>query len=470
LSAKIVSVADHLWSVLGQLNIKTVFGLPGTTILDALESLRAGNQLRFVSARHEQCAGHMADASARLSAPFGVVLVDLGPGLANTATAVLAAARDSIPLFVVAGNEERELIGREVWHEMPELEVFGSLLKSARRLERARDFPRLLRESITTCAGGRPGPVLLSVPKDLWNEPISAVGEPSVRFPALPCASKPALEAAVKLIRTSARPLIVAGGGMRRSSNSSLVAFCEKFNIPVVTSPNGRGCIPEDHPLCLGHAGRFGQKQASQALADADLLLVLGSRLSDLATHNWSLLSNGQMVVHVDVEAEMLGRQWPVNEGIISDASLFLNTLMPLLNADGWNIWNCAERSASRQKERNLFYAIQDDILVKPQAVMRALERKVDSDHTIIMGGGRFQQFVGEWQVRSPMNFFYAANSGVVGFALSAAIGAAIEHPARTTLCCLGDGDFMMHVQEIETAVRTPISSALFSMTLHLER
>lgn len=452
--AQTPTVAEHLWSVLAELGVETVFGLPGTTTLAALEVLRCHNSMRFVVTRHEQCAGYMSDATARMGAPFGVTLVDLGPGLANTTTAILAAQRDSIPLLVVAGNEERRLINREVWHEMPELETYRALTKFAARLERGSDFPRLLRNSIAAMLGGRPGPALLSIPKDLWDEPtgLETAEKPVIALPIQP--NPAAVGQAAALLAGASRPLILAGGGAKRAGLEALLAaFIERSGIPVVTSPNGRGVIAEDHPLCLGQAGRFGQYQASRTLSEADVVLVVGCQVNDLVSHNWALLSPGQTLIQVDTDGAMIGRNWPVALGVIADGRAFIEELAahPMPSNSFWDL-SC--RAAERLATRKSFYQISDPLALKPQAVMGSLERQIPANHTVVMGGGRFQQFVGEWLVKGAKHFFYAANSGTVGYALSAAIGAAQQAPERTVVCCLGDGDFMMNVQEIETACR----------------
>jgi len=449
------SVAEHLVAVLVHHGIERLFGLPGTTNLAALEAVRRGNALSFVTARHEQCAAHMADATARLGAAFGAVLVDLGPGLANTMTAVLAAQRDSVPLLVVAGNEERWLIGREVWHEMPEIETFRAMTKGAWRLERSADFPRLLRSALAAMLSGRPGPVLLSVPKDLWEQPAGPEARllPPLSTPAPP--DPAAVHLAAERLAAARRPILLAGSRARAAA-AFFPAAVEAWRCPLVSSPNGRGVLAESHPLCLGHAGRFGQRQASRALADADLILAVGCSMNDLATHNWSLLSVEVPVIQVDPAGDQIGRNWPVVQAVVGDPAAFLAGLAQIAPPADYlrQVWDVGDRWQARQDARRAFYAIEDAEAVKPQAVMRALEEKVPPAHTVVMGGGRFQQFVGEWLVESPLSFFYAANSGTVGYALSGAIGAALAAPARTIVCCLGDGDFMMHVQELETAKR----------------
>ncbi|WP_161316096.1 thiamine pyrophosphate-binding protein [Sneathiella litorea] len=449
------TVADYLWRNISNLGVKTVFGLPGITTLPAMEAMRQLGAPEFVVTRHEQCAGHMADATARLGAKLGVLLVDLGPGLANTLTSALAASRDSSPLLILAGQEHQSLIGREVWHEMPEITVFSPMLKFCERVESAEAFPRLLDQALRFAMSGRKGPVLLSVPKNIWEQEVRSPLKP---FAAgfLPSPGEAAMVKTVSLLRKSRRPVVVAGGGGRNPEASKAIrAMCERWNLPVVTSPNGRGALSEEHPLCLGHAGRFGQVHASRTLAEADLILSLGCRLDDLTTHNWSLLNPDQTVIQVDIEATMIAQNWPVDLAIVSDAGAFAKKLEEGFEAPLTAFWDLRSRSADRRKERNKFYAIDDEVAVKPQAVMKALETFVGDDHTVVMGGGRFQQFAGEWLVRRSENFFYAANSGTVGFALSAAIGAAITSPERQVICVLGDGDFTMHCQELETAVRT---------------
>ncbi len=448
------TVADHLWQVLAHLGCREVFGLPGITTLPPMEALRRAGRLRYVVTRHEQCAGHMADAVSRMGRVPGVVLVDLGPGLANTLTAVLAAMRDSSPLLVIAGNEERALLGREVWHEMPEIETFRAVTRFCERVTDSAAFPRLLESALRAATGGRRGPALLSVPKDLWDQPVPARPYPRVSA-SLPQPDPADIAEAAELLSRAQRPLVVAGGGARhRHALDGVRNLCEAWQLPLVTSPNGRGALPEDHPLCLGHAGRFGQVQASETLREADLLLVLGCRLDDLTTNNWQLLSATQKIVQVDVQADMIGRNQPVDLAVVGDASGFAAQLATARGTERTSFWDLRPRAAERLARRAAFYDIADPVVVKPQAVMRALETQASSRHTVVMGGGRFQQFAGEWLVRHPDDFFYAANSGTVGFALSAAIGAAVACPDRQVICVLGDGDFMMHCQELETAVR----------------
>jgi acetolactate synthase-1/2/3 large subunit len=450
-----MTVAEFLWQNISNHGVKTVFGLPGITTLPAMESMRQLGSPDFVVTRHEQCAGHMADATARLGAELGVLLVDLGPGLANTLTAALAAKRDSSPMLIIAGQEHQSLIGREVWHEMPEIEVFSPIMKFCERVESADAFPRLLDRALRAAMTGRKGPVLLSIPKNIWNQPVNSTLRPTTRS-FLPEPDDDAVDAAVNLLRDCSRPVIVAGGGGRDPKTSAAIrTLCETWEIPVVTSPNGRGILAEDHPLCLGHAGRFGQVHASQTLREADLVLSLGCRLDDLTTNDWSLLNVDQVIIQDDVDPVMIGQNWQVDLAIEGDAGSFSRKLSDRFQPPLKAFWDLRARAESRLIERANFFAIEDQESVKPQAIMNALEASVSENHTIVMGGGRFQQFAGEWLVKRPENFFYAANSGTVGFALSAAIGAAITSPERQIICILGDGDFTMHCQELETAVRT---------------
>jgi acetolactate synthase-1/2/3 large subunit len=301
---------------------------------------------------------------------------------------------------------------------------------------------------------------MLSVPKDLWDEyagPESEVLPPAIFAPA---ASELAVNVVARRIANAQRPIMLVGGQVRSTEAcAALVAAAERWHCPVVTSPNGRGAISEDHALCLGHAGRFGQRQASQALQEADLVIALGCQVNDLTTHNWSLLSIQVPMVQVNQDGATIGRNWPAAEAIVADPGKFLSSLAGLVPSSDYlgNVWSVADKKRERQQARQTYYSIHDDEKVKPQSVMGELEKVLPDTHTIVMGGGRFQQFVGEWLVRSRKSFFYAANSGTVGYALSGSIGAALASPDRTVVCCLGDGDFMMHPQELETAVRSGI-------------
>jgi acetolactate synthase-1/2/3 large subunit len=453
-----MQAARHLVQTLADAGVGHVFGLPGTTVLAPLEALREDGRLRFVTARHEQSAAHMADAAARVTGRLGVALVDIGPGVANTVTAVLAAARDSSPLLLVAGNEERRLIGREVWHELDELGTFGGVAKLALRVPNAASFPRLLRQAATAAVTGRPGPVLLSVPKDVWLEDVDVDNQTDllVDVPGRRPAAHP--EDVVEVVRhleRATKPVVLVGAGALRAAASGCIrGWTERYGLPVITSPNGRGVVAEDSPGCAGVAGRFGNRVASELLAEADVVLVLGCRLSDLTTNQWTLLARTQTIVQVDIEASLIGVEWPVDVGIEADALAFMEQLAAVELSLATDRWRATEVCRPRHALRNRFFAIDDPELVKPQHVLRALQDRVAVKHRMFMGGGKHQQFVGEWVASDPSGFVYAANSGAMGFAFPAAIASAVVDPGTLPLCCLGDGDFMMAVHELETAAR----------------
>lgn len=452
------SAAAYLARTLARAGLPFVPGLPGTTILEPLEALRT-HGVPFVATRHEQSAAHMADALGRLGQHAGVVMVDIGPGLANTLSGVLAAHRDSSPMVVIAGTEERQVLGREVWHEMAEVETFRMVTRRASRVVEAEQFATELGATIRAATTGRPGPALLSVPKDLWGEPVADVGElPSLHVPGRrPAPTDDELDAAASMLCRSERPLLLLGSGAQRSrAADAALSLAERLDLPVATSPNGRGAISETHPCCAGAAGRFGNLTASRLLRQADTIVAVGCRLSDLTTAGWSLLAQDQHIVHVDINPDELGRNWIPELAIVADARTFLGELDHALRGrTRVEAWSGRAQAAERHRTRTSFLELADPRRVLPQQVIGELVRQAPPRHRLLMGSGRHQQFVGEWPVEHPTQLMYAANSGAMGFALPAAIAAALADPATPVICCLGDGDLLMSCHELETLVRT---------------
>ncbi len=330
-------VADVVAGVLEAAGIEHVFGLTGSVILDLMDGLYATEgRVRFVSVRHEQVAGHMAETYARLTHRPGVCLVHCGPGAANMVSAIAAAWRDCAPIVLITGNEESYRLGREVWHEWDLLNVFRPITKWTWQVNKPADIGYALRNAFARALSGRPGPVHLDIPKDIAAAQVPP--EHQAEMAALirffkgrawttpfyrPEADAASVDQAAEILGTARRPLIVAGGGALWSGAApQLRALVDRVKLPVITTDTARGVIDESNPLSLGVVGRFGNRFANRALHAADALLVLGCKLSDRATIDWSLVAPGAKIIHVDLDTDAITRYFGPTLGLQADAAI----------------------------------------------------------------------------------------------------------------------------------------------------
>ena len=352
--------SDYLIQSLICSGIKYVFGISGSTNLDILDSIYDNKQLHFIAVRHEQAAASMADGYARVTAQPAVCIAHAGAGATHLLTGVACAYRDSVPILVLTGNEDQRRLGREVCHEIDHIGIFKPITKLSVQLKKASDLPRILNKARRVCLSGRPGPVHLDLPMNLMRENIESV--PHNRFESVaPTAfriPKELVEDICGFIRNSARPLFLAGEGATwDDSGKELLNLLEKFCIPVVTNDLARGCIPEDHPLCLGFTGRLGNQSANLAMEEADLIIALGSRLDDLTTLNWTLPKKRTKIVQVYSDVKEIGKQIPVTVGVLGNVKGFIKALMDNLKIERKSFWENSRIKQGRIADRKRFVA-----------------------------------------------------------------------------------------------------------------
>jgi acetolactate synthase-1/2/3 large subunit len=452
---------------------KRIYGIVGTTLVGFLNGLYDyRDKLQYVSCRHEMVAGGMADAEARVTGRPGVFVVHGGPGALNAALALAVAQRDCSPVVCIAGGVPREIEGFRGMSQLDQAQAHAATTKAVLRADSVADIPARLVEAFRTAASGCPGPVLLEVPQDLWDME-GEVGLDGLRFERNPppAPSDGDVDAILGDLRKAERPLLLAGGGVISSGGwDELKRFAEAWKLPVATTGNGRGALPEDHPLCLGKAGYAGGTYAADyALEHADYVLCVGCGISDMTTYHVSSPVPGRVAM-VNLDPDYMARQKaslssPVARTITADARLFLQLAAARPAGPGnRDAWRAALDPQKRKWERSL-----DAFTARPKGalagkVMVALRKVLPRDAIVVGGAGLHLIYAMDYlPALAPRSFLYSNNYGAMGFGLAAAMGAKMAHPEREVVAVLGDGELMMMgLGDLETAVRHSLKIRAF--------
>lgn len=459
-----MKVSEMLVRSLEEYGTARAYGLIGTSILELMDAM-SGSRIRYISTRHEQVTVSMADAEGRVTGRPGVAMVHGGPGFLNSLVSLSNAHKDGSPLLLVAGAVKRRLVGMDSWLEVPESEMTKSIVKRAFRIEKGGDAAGVFSEAYSLALSPPVGPVFVEVPEDVW---VLDAGNSVVSLKPTVAGAPP--EGAVRLtqaaILKSKRPLLIVGGGMNKAEGTeALTSLLVKAEIPVVTTGNGRGALPEDHPLSLGRIGFGGGSMvADTALAEADFVLCLGGGLSDVSTYGFNMTPKGEVFT---VDLDRLWDRKPVaySQHWMCDAPAFVKELAKTVaeykQGDEWR--------ESIQKNRRAWEAQLEGQLsrekpgfVNPARFLNELEKSLPRD--VILAAGQGLHIVYAYcflKVRSPASFLAATNMGSMGFVFAAALGAKVALPDREVVAVLGDGEFMMTVQDLETAAREKIGVRL---------
>jgi acetolactate synthase-1/2/3 large subunit len=472
-----LSGAQALIKSLEMERTEVIFGLPGGAILPAYDPI-LDSPIRHVLVRHEQGAGHMAEGYAQVAGRPGVVMVTSGPGATNLVTPLCDAYMDSVPVVAITGQVSRGVIGTDSFQEADTVGITRSVTKHNELVMRPEDIALAVRQAFLLATTGRPGPVLLDIPKDVltgrleWHWPDDE--EVSSSLPGY----KPTIKGhprmvreAVRLITSSRRPVIYAGGGILKArASEALRKLAELTGAPVVTTLMARGAFPDSHPLCLGMPGMHGNYAAIMAMQEADLLIALGTRFDDRVTGQVSSFAPGAKIVHVDIDPAELGKIRRPEVPIVGDCRLVTEEIARVLIASGEPQ---PERTAwwgqlrEWQERFPLYYEPQaDGELLKPQAVIEAIRDASPEDTTVVAGVGQHQMWASQyWRFEHPYTWVNSGGLGTMGFAVPAAIGAKVGRPDRTVWAIDGDGCFQMTAQELVTASseRIPIKVAILN-------
>jgi acetolactate synthase I/II/III large subunit len=467
--------------------VEVVFGLPGGCILPVYDPL-LDSPLRHILVRHEQGAGHMAEGYAHVTGRPGVAMVTSGPAATNIVTPLCDAYMDSVPIVVITGQVPTAAIGTDAFQECDTIGITRSVTKHNELVTSAQDIPRAVREAFHIATTGRPGPVLLDIPKDIVDpkNPNSAMdwywptdddlrdGLPGYR-PTLKGHPRKIREAA-ELILSSERPVIYAGGGILKArAAAALRELAELCDIHVVTTLMARGAFPDDHPLCLGMPGMHGNYTAVTSMQRADLLIALGSRFDDRVTGRVGGFAPEAKIIHVDIDPAELGKVRRPDVPIVGDCRLVIEELVAAIKhlLDGGSAQPADARTGWKQtisgwQERYPLTYTQSEPGegLKPQYVLEQLRDNTPDDCIVASGVGQHQMWTSQyWKFNHPYTWVNSGGLGTMGFAVPAAIGAKVGRPDAMVWAVDGDGCFQMTAQELVTASaeRIPVKIAILN-------
>jgi acetolactate synthase-1/2/3 large subunit len=455
--------ADILVEALHREGVTHVFGLPGTTIMSVLDALARREDMRYISTRHEQVAGFMADGYARASGLPSVALASRGPGAANMAIAVHNAHAESIPLLAVVGQVPDDIMHRDSFEETDLVAQFTPITKWAVEVHDPARIPELVQRAVRVASSGRPGPVLVSVPMDAQTRDAEPAFQPYFR-PAPPAPDPAALHRAAALLRSAHRPVIITGGGMLSGGyHSGLHELATRLPAPVVTTWLRKNAVANDADYFCGSLGYGAPAITENLVREADVVLALGCRFSEFTTKRYTLLSPTSQLVHVDIDAGELGHIYLPEIGLHADAGSTATALAALLSADAGEA--AAARGTRLSELRRAYLAATQPPPLEPGsspvpsaaivAALRPLARREDivlaqDVHTFGPWIQRFVEFIHPGS-------YYAAAGGSMGWGFPAALGIALARPDKRVVAVHGDGSFFMVAQDLETAVRENI-------------
>ena len=455
--------------------VEVMFGLPGGAILPVYDPILSSS-IRHVLVRHEQGAGHMAEGYALATGRPGVAMVTSGPGATNIVTPLSNAYMDSTPLVVISGQVPTAAVGTDAFQECDITGVTMGITKHNWLVKSAQDIPEVVASAFHLATTGRPGPVLVDVPKDVsfsqmewyWPDDLDL---PGYRVPGPPRRAE--VDAAVALMAAARRPVIYAGGGILKArAAEALRALAERTGFPVVTTLMARGAFPDSHPQCLGMPGMHGNYTAVTAMQRADLLIALGARFDDRVTGRVDAFAPDAKVVHVDIDAAELHKVRRADVAIAGDCKVVIEALLEAaapVFAEG-DAASCIgpwwETLCRWQREVPLHYERSDGPPIKPQMVVETLRDLSPPDTIVASGVGQHQMWASQyWRFDHPYTWVNSGGAGTMGFAVPAAIGAKAGRPERTVWAIDGDGCFQMTAQELVTATaeRIPIKVAILN-------
>ena len=444
--------------------VKHVFGFPGGAVLDIFDAIMDAGDIEFILTRHEQGAVHAADGYARASGNVGVCLVTSGPGATNTVTGIATANMDSIPLVVFTGQVPTHLIGNDAFQEADIVGITRPCTKHNYLVKHISDLARVIKEAFYIARTGRPGPVLVDLPKDVMKDMIEFKYPEKVEMESY-CPTYKGhpgqIKRIVSLILKSTKPVIYAGGGVVNANASvELVDFARKMHVPVTTTLMGLGAFPSGDPLSLGMLGMHGTYAANMAVTGTDCLVAIGSRFDDRVTGKIDEFAPNAKIIHIDIDPTSISKNVKVDIPVVGDCRMVLQGMLSQIkekpdevktlheNIKPW--LNCVD---TWKKEQPLRYSQGDAI--KPQYVIEMIDSLTPDDTIISTEVGQNQMWTAQfYQFKEPRLFLTSGGLGTMGYGFPAAMGAQTAFPNRTVIDIAGDGSIQMNIQELATVVQ----------------
>jgi len=456
--SEIVSGAQILCRTLVAAGVDTLFGYPGGAIMPFYHALPEYPGLRHILVRHEQAAAHAADGYARASGRVGVCVATSGPGATNLVTGLATAHMDSSPVVAITGQVSRAMIGRDAFQETDIVGITLPITKQSYLVQDAAELADVVLEAIAVAQHGRPGPVLIDVPKDVQNQKLEFAPSVGAQHAApLPTAPDDGVGRAAALIAAAQRPLLMIGHGViLANAYAEVRALAEKTGIPVITTLLGISAFPEGHPLHLGMPGMHGEVHVNRAIQRADLIVGIGLRFDDRVTGNLAAFAPRAQIVHVDLDRTEIGRNVPVAVGIVGDAKTVTRELVAATATRRCEAWQ-AEIEAGRRAPDASFRGG-----MSPEAILGAIRDATNGTCTIVTDVGQHQMWVAKlFPYRRPNTHITSGGLGTMGFAVPAAMGVHVARPGEPVWAISGDGGFQMNMAEMATMVQEGLTVKL---------
>lgn len=460
-----VRVADAIVSCIEAVDINHVFCVPGESYLAVLDALYDATNIKVITTRHESGAAFMAEAYAKNTLKTGVVMATRGVGATNLAIGVHTAMQDSTPLVVFLGQVHRKNRFKEGFQEIDFVQFFQPIAKWTVEITDAERTYELVSRAFQVAQSGRPGPVVVSLPEDLLTD-YCEKREVTIYDRQKPVLTDTDYTIFSSILQRAKRPLLIAGGGIKRANaEKELLAFSEKFALPTFVSFRRHDIFPHDHPHYLGHLGLDTTETMKQAIGRADTIIAIGTRLSEITSQNYSLVQAHHDLIHIDIEADMIGKVFTPKLAIVSDAKEALHKLLQANINISWRNWATSFRKRYEQENRLKHGHITN---MYERAIYKLTER-LKADYVITNDAGNFAGWLHKYFPFTKPHTYVGPTSGAMGYGLPAAIGTKLAYPHKTVINLAGDGGFMMTAQELETAVRyhLPHISIVFNNNMY---
>ena len=454
---KMIKGARILLECLSRLGINEIFGYPGGAVIPIYDELYSFKEIKHYFARHEQGAVHEADGYARSTGKVGACLATSGPGATNLVTGIMTAHMDSIPLLVITGQVSSFLLGKDAFQESDIVGITVPITKNNYLVQDIKDLPRILKEAYYIASTGRPGPVLVDIPRDIQLQEIpydefNKIYENHFSlegYNPVYEGHKGQIKTAIKMIKDSKKPLIIAGAGILKAhAYEELKEFVEKTNIPVAMTLLGFGSFPGNHELALGMIGMHGTTYANYAANEADLIIAAGMRFDDRVTGNPQKFVPNAKIIHIDIDPAEIGKNKLIDVPIVGDLKSVLkdfNEKVPKASHDEW-----LKYIKKLKKDYSLKYRKTEDDILIPQEILSEIDKITKGNVIVATDVGQHQMWAAQYLTfNNPYSILTSGGAGTMGFGLPAAIGAQVANPNKKVLAVVGDGGFQMTFQEL---------------------
>ena len=474
---KKLSGAEMVVQSLRDEGVEYLFGYPGGAVLDIYDAIHTLGGIEHILVRHEQAAVHMADGYARSTGKVGCVLVTSGPGATNAITGILTAYTDSVPMVIISGQVMSSLIGRDAFQECDMVGISRPVVKHSFIVKKAEEIPEILKKAFYIASTGRPGPVVVDIPKDTVNPNFKYPYEypKSVELRSYnPTVNghKGQIKKALKALLVAKKPVLFVGGGaISAECSEELTILAHRLNLPVTASLMGLGAYPSTDKQFLGMLGMHGTFEANTAMHESDLILGVGVRFDDRTTNNLEKYCPNAKVIHIDIDPTSISKNVPAAIPIVGNAKNVLEEFLSLLNEEGLKSQTDLEswwQEINQWKAKKCLEFDHTSGVIKPQQVMEAVYRLTKGQAYVASDVGQHQMFAAlHYPFDEPRHWINSGGAGTMGFGLPAALGVKLAHPEATVVCVTGDGSIQMNIQELSTATQYGIPVVIICLNNH---